>query len=64
MNELIKKRINESIGKEVLIFLYNNFRYEGKLTNADDKFLEILDRKSKGYQIILIKTIKQIEVKE
>jgi len=64
MNELIKERVKENIGKEVLIFLINNFRYEGKLTNSDDKYVEVLDRKSGGYQIILISEIKQIEIRE
>jgi len=62
MNELIKERIKESKGKIVLIFLVNNFRYEGKILNSDDKYIEILDKK--GYQIILISEIKQIEVIE
>jgi sRNA-binding regulator protein Hfq len=61
MNELIKERIKESKGKVVLIFLVNNFRYEGKILNSDDKYIEILDKK--GYQIILISEIKQIEVR-
>lgn len=64
MNELIKKRVKENKGKEVLIFLHNNFRYEGKLTDADDRCLEILDFKSKSYHIIEFSEIKQIEVKE
>jgi len=64
MSELIKKRASESIGKEVLIFLYNNFRFEGKLTNADGKFLEVLDYKSKSYKLIKISEIKEMNIKE
>jgi len=64
MNELIKKRVNDSLGKNVLIFLKNNFRYEGKLKESDGEFLEIKDKKTNNFQIILISEIKQIEVKD
>ena len=62
MSELIKKRASESIGKDVLIFLVNNFRFQGKLINADEKYLEILDDRSRKYKLILIDEIKEIEV--
>jgi len=64
MSELIKKRASESLGKIVLIFLYNNFRFQGKLTNADETYLEVLDTRSSSYKIIKISEIKEMEVKE
>ncbi len=64
MSEIVRKRASESLGKEVLIFLYNNFRFQGKLTNADETFLEVLDTRSKSYKIIKIEEIKEMEVKE
>ena len=42
MNEIIKKRIGESIGKEIKIFLNNGFRFAGKVTDCDDKYIEML----------------------
>jgi len=62
MSELIKKRLKESMGKIVLIFLHNNFRYEGKITGCDEMYVELLE--PKGYKIIELKEIKEIEVRE
>ena len=64
MSEIIKKRVMESIGKEVKIFLHNNFRYAGKITNADEKYIEIFDTRSNSYKLIIYEEIKDIEVKE
>ena len=62
MSELIKKRLIESVGKNVLIFLHNNFRYEGKITGCDETYVEILE--PRGYKILDINEIKEIEVKK
>jgi len=62
MSELIKKRLNKNIGKRVLIFLHNNFRYEGKITGCDNEYLEILE--PRGYKIIKIDEIKEVEIKD
>lgn len=64
MSEIIKKRLSNSVGKTVLVFLHNNFRYEGKVTNCDEAYLEILDFKTNSYKIISLKEIKEIEVRE
>lgn len=53
-----------SIGKVAKIFLYNGFRYEGKITNADNEFIELLDFRTNAYKIINLKDIKDMEVKE
>ena len=63
MNELLKKRIKESVDKEALIFLENNFRYFGKITGCDDKYIELLDYKKSSYQIIELSHVKQVEIK-
>lgn len=63
MSEIIKKRVSESVGKEAKIFLHNDFRFFGKITNFDDKCLEIVDYKSKSFKIIEIDDIKDLEVK-
>jgi len=63
MSEIIKKRISESIGKDIKIFLNNGWRYAGKITNSDEKCIEILDYKTNSYKIINILDIKDCEVK-
>ena len=64
MSEIIKQRVKESIGKEVKIFLINNFRYVGKITNADEKYIEIFDTRSNSYKLILYEEIKDIGIKK
>jgi len=62
MSEIIKERAKSSIGKEVIIFTHNDFRYAGKLTNCDETYVEILDKVSGKYKIILINEIKDMEI--
>lgn len=62
MSELLKRKIGESKGKEVIVFTLNNFRYSGKLTNSDEKFLEVLDRKTGNFKLIVLEEIKELEV--
>ena len=60
MSELISERLKNSIGKHAKIFLNNGFRYEGKITNCDDDFVEILE--PRGFKIISIKDISDVDV--
>lgn len=64
MSELIKERVKNSVGKVAKIFLHNGFRYEGKITNFDEQYVEILDFKTNSYKIIQFIDIKDMEVKE
>jgi len=64
MSEIIIDRVKKSVGSEIKIFLHNGFRFEGKLTNHDKKYIEILDKVSSAYKIIMIEDIKDLEVKE
>ncbi len=64
MSEIIKERVKNSIGKIAKIFLHNGFRYEGKLTNFDESYCEILDHRSGAFKIIQFSDIKDMEVKE
>ena len=64
MSEIIKKRVSESIGKEIKIFLHNGWRYAGKITNCDEKYVEILDYKTSSYKIVEFVDVKDCEVKE
>ena len=62
MSEIIKKRVSESIGKEIKIFLHNGYRYAGKITGCDENYIEILDYRSNAYKIIEISDVKDLEV--
>ena len=64
MSDIMIERLKESVGKRVLIFLHNNFRYAGKVTNCDDVYLEIFDDKIQGFKVIEVNQIKEVEVKE
>jgi hypothetical protein len=57
MAEILKKRLADSIGKNAKIFLKNNFCYEGKITNCDDKYIEILCYTDKSRSILSYKLI-------
>lgn len=64
MSEIIKKRVSESIGKDIKIFLQNGFRYAGKVTNCDEQYIELLDRVSGNYKIVNVSDIESLEVVE
>jgi len=63
MSDVIRKRLSESLGKVVKLFLYNGFYYTGKLTNYDNIYIEILDFKTKSHIIKKIDDLRNIEVK-
>lgn len=61
----MKKRIEESSEKVIKVILKSNgWKYEGKLNNFDDTYIEILDFKSNSYKIIRIDDIDTLEVRE
>lgn len=61
----MKKRLKDSIGKTIKIILKSNgWKYEGKLTNFDDKYIELLDFVSSSYKVIDVNDISNLEVKE
>jgi len=60
----MKKRLMESVGKDAKIVLHNDYIYAGKITNCDEKYLEILDYKSNSYHLFDYGNIKDCEVKE
>ena len=64
MSEIINKRLKESEGKEIKIFLNNGFHYTGKCLGSDEKYVEILDYKLDSIKVLLIEDIKDMEVKE
>ncbi len=62
MSEIIIERLKNSIGKVAKVFLHNGFRYEGKITNCDDKYVEVLDFKTNSYKLIEIIDIKDADI--
>ncbi len=64
MSEMLIKRLKENLGKDVVIFLKNDFRFAGKLKDCDDKYLELFDYVSKKFKIININQIRDMEVGE
>lgn len=61
VSEIIKK-LQESIGRQVIVFKKNNFRYEGYIRAVDDKFLVIFDIREKKTKFISLDSIEDIEV--
>ena len=59
----MRARLQESEGKEITIFLHNNFRFTGKCLKSDEKYLEMLDYKTNSIKIIEITEIKELEVR-
>jgi len=62
MEDLKKKRLINSVGKDVKLVLQNGFIYKGKITGCDEKSVEILDYKSKSYHIFDFDYIKDLEM--
>lgn len=63
MSELLINKLKDSIGKEVLIFLANNFRFECKVVRCDDTFLEIYDLRKFKSKFIRLSEITEVEIK-
>lgn len=63
MSEILKKRLSESIGSSAKIFLHNGFKFEGKITNCDEKYVELLED-GRGYKIIEIINISDADIKK
>jgi len=61
-NEIIKKRLIESKGKKIKVFLQNNFKYEGDCSNCDDYWLELRDYKTGNYMVFELTNIKVVEI--
>lgn len=64
MSDIVKERVENSIGKIAKVFLHNGFRYEGKITNSDEQYVEILDFKTNAYKLIQFIDIKDCEVQQ
>jgi len=63
MEDIMLKRLMDSVGKDVKIVLQNNYVYSGKITGCDDNHLEILDYKTNSYHVFDLEYIKDVEIK-
>jgi len=63
VSELIRESLKISIGKNVLVFLSNGFRFEGKVLACDDEFLQIFDLKRNAEKFIRLTEIQECELK-
>lgn len=57
-----KELLIELKKKEILLFQKNGFRFKGIINNVSDKFIEMLDYKSKNHKIISIDSIASIDM--
>ena len=62
MSEILIARLKKSIGNSAKIFLHNGFKFEGKITNCDNKYVELLE--NRGYKIIEIIDISDVDIKK
>jgi len=60
MSEIIKERLEKNIGKNIKIFLKNDFRFKGILIKYDETFIEILDDVKRYPIIIRIDELKEL----
>jgi len=63
MSEILKKRLIESIGSYAKIFLHNGFKFEGKITGCDEKYVELLEE-GRGYKILELVNISDVDIKK
>ena len=63
MEDVMMKRLIDSVGKDVKLVLQNGFVYAGEITGCDEKHLEILDYKTNSYHVFDLEYIKDAEVK-
>ena len=64
MEDIMKKRAKDSVGKDVKIILESNYIYKGKLLECDEKYIELLDYKTNSIHVFDFGNIKDLEVFE
>ena len=64
MSQLIIDRLKENISEEAHIYLLNGFHFFGKISNCDEKYLELFDYKTSDIKLLLIEEIRQVDIKE
>lgn len=60
MEGILHEKLKTNVGKNIVIFLKNNFRFEGKLLNYDNKFIDIFDNHKNHSILINVLEIKEV----
>jgi len=62
MAGLMEDRLKKSISKHAKIILKNELKFDGTITGVDSKYLEIVRDDHKGYKIILLEEIAEVNI--
>lgn len=62
ISEIFDKRLKDNIGKNIKIYLKNDFRFEGKLLGCDEKFIDIFDIQKNHSILVNIDEIKEVYI--
>ena len=55
-------KIENLVGKKVILFTRRNFRFQGTVNDVDEKFIEIFDEIKQKSKIISLDEIAEIEL--
>lgn len=62
-SEILLKKLKGCVGENVLVFIQNGFRFEGRVLDCDDEFIVIDEIKRGTQKIIGLEQIKEIQIK-
>jgi len=63
ISELVKESLKQSIGMNILFYLPNGFRFEGKVLGCDDVYLKYFDIKKNCVRLQKLEEIQEAELK-
>ena len=61
VSEILITKLKSSVGLSGIIFLENGFRFESKILNCDDEFVEIYDIKKSSNKFIRLSQIAEVD---
>ena len=61
---LDKYKLEKLVGKQVIVFTKNGFRFSGNITDFSGRFYEIFDEVKHKRKMIAIDEIAEIEISE
>jgi hypothetical protein len=62
-SDLVKDSLKQSVGSQILFFLNNGYRFEGKILACDDFYLKYFDSKKNCIRLQKIEEIREVEIK-
>ena len=63
ISELVRETLKESIGKHILFFISNGYRFEGKILGCDDIYLKYYNSKKDCIRFQKLEDIMEAELK-